>query len=357
MNKFISSFKERRLQISLALVLILCFTVSIFAETGQKISTFQDAGGWKLKVDGNDFFVKGVVWGYTPIGENYSFNLWGNTDEQIKKVLDYEAKLMTDAGINTIRCFGLIPPRWVTYLYEKHGIMTVVNHLMGRYGYSIGGVWTPQTNYSDELTRKTLIRDITELVEKYKDTSGVLMFALGNESNYGLEWSSFEIEDLPVGEQHKEKAKSLYSLYNDVIKAGKAVDPNHPFLIVNGDIQYLDLIVEYCSELDILGVNAYRGTSFTDMWSRVDKELGLPVMLTEFGSDAFNAVEYQEDQAGQAHIIKENWQEIYSKSYDKDEEGNAIGGCIFEWRDEWWKFKQTENLTVHDNNASWSNGG
>ena len=55
--------------------------------------------------------------------------------------------------------------------------MTIVNHLMGRYGYNIGGSWIPQTNYSDELTRDTLKKDILDLVEKFKDTPGVLMFA------------------------------------------------------------------------------------------------------------------------------------------------------------------------------------
>jgi len=311
----------------------------------------------RWQVNGEDFFVKGIVWGYTPIGENYSYNLWGHSDEFVKNVLDYECTLMKNAGINTIRSFGMIPPRWVTYIYEEYGIMTVVNHLMGRYGYNIGGAWIPNTNYSDELTRETLKRDIMEMVKLYKDTPGVLMFALGNESNYGLSWSSFEIEDLPVGEQYKEKAKYLYSLFNEIISEGKKIDTNHPFTIVNGDIQYLDLIVEYCKDLDVLGVNSYRGISFTDMWKRVDKELGLPVMLTEFGSDAFNARTFEEDQAGQAGIVKGNWQEIYNKSYDKGEEGNSVGGCLFEWRDEWWKYKQVENLTVHDNTASWSNGG
>lgn len=339
-------------------VVISFFVFSVLhASTPDRVITYQDNAGWKLKVNGEDYFVKGIVWGYTPIGENYAFNLWANNDEQIRKVLDYECNLMKKAGINTIRSFGIIPPRWITYIYQEHGIMTIVNHLMGRYGYNVGGAWIAQTNYSDPLTRETLKRDILELVEQYKNTPGVLMFALGNESNYGLEWSSFEIEDLPVGEQHKEKAKSLYSLFNEIMSAGKKIDPNHPFTIVNGDIQYLDLIVEFCPDLDILGVNSYRGISFTDMWKRVGNELGLPVMLTEFGSDAFNALEYKEDQAGQAGIIKGNWQEIYNKSYDKGEEGNAIGGCLFEWRDEWWKYKQVEDLDVQNDHASWSNGG
>lgn len=347
----------KRLIIVAAMILFIASATNSFAETPDKVTTYKDDNGWKLQINGEDYFVKGIVWGYTPIGENYAFNLWANTDEQIQKVLDYECNLMKNAGINTIRSFGIIPPKWVTYIYQEHGIMTVINHLMGRYGYNVGGAWIPQTIYSDELTRETLKKDILALVEQYKNTPGVLMFALGNESNYGLEWSSFEIEDLPVGEQHKEKAKSLYSLYNEIMSAGKKIDPNHLFTIVNGDIQYLDLIVEYCKDLDVLGVNSYRGISFTDMWKRVDKELDLPVMLTEFGSDAFNAREFAEDQAGQAEIIKGNWQEIYNKSYDKGEEGNAIGGCLFEWRDEWWKYLQVEDLDIQNNHASWSNGG
>ncbi len=348
--------KTKLLLIIAVMMLLLGVAAECFA-AADFVSTYQDRGGWKLKVNGNDYFVKGVVWGYTPVGENYSYNLWGHKDEFIRKVLDYECRLMKQAGINTIRSFGIIPPRWITYMYQEHGIMTIVNHLMGRYGYNVNGAWIPQTNFADGPTRETLKRDIVALVEQYQDVPGVLMFALGNENNYGLEWSSFEIENLPVGERHREKAKYLYTLFDEIIAAAKKVDTRHPFTIVNGDIQYLDLISTLCTHIDLLGVNAYRGISFTDMWKRVDKELDLPIVLMEFGSDAFNALENREDQSGQAYIVKGNWDEIYSKSYGKGAEGNAIGGCQFEWRDEWWKYKQEENLFVQDNNASWSNGG
>jgi hypothetical protein len=36
---------------------------------------------------------------------------------------------------------------------------------------------------------------------------------------------------------------------------------------------------------------------------------------------------------------------------------NSLGGFTFQFSDGWWKFGQTKNLDVHDNNASWSNGG
>ena len=334
-----------------------------FALTGQvqaaaeKMTTLKDANGWKLQRNGEDFYVKGVVWGYSPRGENYTYNLWGETDNFIKNVLDHDFGLMAKANVTAFRSFAMVPPKWITYIYEQHGIMAVINPLMGRYGASIGGIWRPFTNYSDELTRKTLKENVLARVEEYKDVSGVLMFAFGNESNYGLSWSSFEIEDLPVGEQNREKARSLYSLWGEVIRAGKAIDPDHLFTIVNGDIQYLDLAAEYAPEMDVFGTNVYRGISFGDLWRDVKEGFDRPVVFMEFGSDAFNARNFAEDEPAQASFLKGQWQEMYNESYGNGSVGNAIGGFVFEWRDEWWKYKQTENLDVQDRNASWANGG
>ncbi|MBT8050119.1 MAG: hypothetical protein KJO70_02910, partial [Gammaproteobacteria bacterium] len=338
----------------LAAVLIFAAPMAAQAQV-HDVQTVRDETGWRLQVDGEDFFIKGVVWGYSPRGQNYSFNLWGQGDDHIRKVLDYDFGMMSAAGVNAIRSFAMIPPKWVEYIYKEHGIMSVINPLMGRYGATIGGRWVPFTDYSDELTRQTLKTDVLNIVEQYKNTPGVLMFALGNESNYGLSWSSFEIENLPEGEQNTAKARFLYSLYEEVISAGKGIAPDHLFTIVNGDIQYIDLIAELVPSLDILGSNAYRGPSFTTLWADVAAKVDLPVAFFEFGSDAFNAREYREDQVSQALILRDQWLEMYNKSAGNGEEGNAIGGFVFEWRDEWWKYLQEENLDTQDNNASWSN--
>ncbi len=324
--------------------------------TADRITTFKDENGWKLQRNGEDFYIKGVVWGYSPQGETYTYNLWGQSDEFIRKVLDHDFSLMQQAGINAIRTFSIVPPKWVTYIYENYGIMTLVNPLMGRYGANIGGIWQPNTNYSDPLTRNTLKAESLAVVETYKDVPGVLMFAFGNESNYGLSWSSFEIEDLPVGEQNREKAKFLYSLWGEVIREAKQIAPEHLFTIVNGDIQYIDLIAEYVPEQDLLGTNVYRGISFGELWKDVAEQLDKPIVFMEFGSDAFNAKNFAEDQGAQASFLKGQWQEMYNQTYAKGY-GNALGGFVFEWRDEWWKTGQTENLDIQDRTASWSNGG
>lgn len=339
-------------------LLVLFLSMSIAQAAPDRVTTYQDAKGWKLKVNGKDLFVKGYVWGYSPKNQNYSYNLWGQEDDFIKKVLEQDFGLMQKANVNAVRTFSTIPPKWVTYIYRKYGIMSVINPLMGRYGATINGVWVPNTDYSDPVTRKVLKEQVLTDVRKYKDVPGVLMFALGNESNYGLSWSSFEIENLPTAEaRNVKKATYLYTLYEEIISAGKAIDKNHPFSIVNGDIQYIDLIASKVKSLDVLGINAYRGISFTSLWKDAKAKVDLPVLFFEFGSDAFNAKEFKEDQKSQAEYLKGQWQEMYQKSYGNGQEGTSIGGFVFEWRDEWWKFKQTENLDKQDTNASWSNGG
>ncbi len=120
----------------LAVSLVFMTVFASQANAADKVTTFKDESGWKLQVNGEDFYVKGVVWGYSPRNQNYSYNLWGETDDFIRKVLDYEFGLMKAAGINANRSFTMIPPKWVTYIYREHGIMSVINPLMGRYGYT-----------------------------------------------------------------------------------------------------------------------------------------------------------------------------------------------------------------------------
>ena len=336
------------------LALLLAITYAGQAMAADVVRTYKDENGWKLLVNGKDYYVKGIVWSYTPRGENYTYDLWGQPDEMVRKILDYDFSLLEKAGVNTIRTFNSIPPKWVTYIYQEYGIRTIVNHLAARYGNSYTGKWVANTNYQDPVTRAAMKADVLRTIERFKNTPGLLMFALGNEANYGLSWSSFEIENLPEGEQHREKAKYLYSIYNEIIVEAKKITDDVPYTIVNGDIQYIDLIKEYCTDLDVLGTNVYRGKSVRDMYQVVLDKLDVPVVFAEFGADAYNAKEDREDHLAQADYLKYQWKEIYEQSYGHGGVGNALGGYVFQWSDGWWKFKQEVNLDVQDTNASWA---
>ena len=139
------------------------------------------------------------------------------------------------------------------------------------------------------------------------------MFAFGNESNYGLSWSSFEIENLPVGEQNTAKARHLYSLFNEVYERARMA-PNLPFTIVNGDIQYIDLIAELMPDLDVLGVNVYRGKSFTTCGAMLTRSWICPSCFLSSAAMPLMPGSFEEDQVAQAMILKEQWKEMYNKA-------------------------------------------
>jgi hypothetical protein len=321
------------------------------------VRVVRDAAGARLQVDGRDFLVRGMNWDYIPIGYNHAYDLWSQPDDMITAALDREMSLLAGMGVNVIRVYAGIPPRWVRYIHDRYGISCIINHTVGRYGYTLDGVWQPSVDYSAPRMRAALAADVAAMVERYRGVRGVLLYLLGNENNYGLSWSSFEIEALPKGEREAARARHLYSLFGEIIRATKARDPRVPVAISNGDVQYVDLIAEECKDLDIFGTNVYRGISARDLFQVVRQKLGVPVLFTEFGADAFNAREMREDQATQARYLIGQWHEIYEQSSGHGREGNAIGGCVFQWSDGWWKYRQEERLDVHDATASWPNGG
>ncbi|MCI5606073.1 MAG: hypothetical protein MR420_01290 [Spirochaetia bacterium] len=337
-----------------AILGLMLVSASAFA---QKVSVVKDEKGWRIMDRGQNVEIKGVVWAFTPIGETHTFSLFDQSDEYIKAMIDTDMPMLKAMGVNTIRCFTMIPPKWVEYIYSKYGIYSIINDTLGRYGISVNGTWYGVTDYSDYYTRETLIAQAKRTAETYKDTKGVLMYLFGNESNYGLVWSSNEIENLPTGEQDNVKAGYLYDLLEKAMAACKEIDPYRPVGIVNGDTQYLSLIKELCPSLDILGVNAYRGYRFYDsFYENVAEILDKPIVFTEAGADAFNDILMQEDQTAQMTYLESQWQEIYEQAYGKGKCQNVVGGFVFEWIDEWWKRYQNKNLDQHDG-ASWSNSG
>ncbi len=323
----------------------------------EPVRVMTDDSGYRLQVNGRDIMVRGMNWDYIPIGQNYAYNLWEQPEPMIRSALDREMGLMAGMGVNAIRVYVGIPPKWVSYIHDRYGIYCIINHTVARYGFSLDGVWNPSVDYSNPRMRAAVAADVAASLAPYKGVPGVLMYLLGNENNYGLVWSSFEIEALPKGERDTKRARYLYSLFGEIIRSTKAADPEVPVAIANGDVQYIDLIAEECKGLDVFGTNVYRGISARDMFKVVKDKLGVPLLFTEFGSDAFNARSMREDQGMQAHYLIGQWREIYEQSAGHGGEGSAIGGLIFQWSDGWWKNGQDVRLDQQDPNASWPNEG
>jgi len=314
--------------------------------------------GHRLLVDGAPLFIKGMNWDYFPVGTSYNYNFWEQPDDFIEKALSYEMHLLQELGVNAIRIYTGVPARWISHIYKEYGIFTMLNHPFGRYGLEINGEWQSRTDYSNKLVRETLLKELEKLAHSYKNTSGLLLYLIGNENNYGLFWEGSETEDIPLDPiLKKSEAVALYELFNEAARLIESIDANHPVALCNGDLQYLDLIEEHCTDIDIVGTNMYRGESFGNAFNDVKTTTGKAILFTEFGADAYNMITKEEDEFSQARYFFYNWREIFENVYGFGKNGNCLGGYTFQFSDGWWKYGQKNNLSVHDKTASWSNGG
>lgn len=322
-------------------------------DTYPKISVVNDKNGSMMLVDGKPFMINGMNWDYFPIGTNYSYALWTQPEDVIREALDKDMSLLKGMGVNAIRQHTGVPARWVRYIYENYGIWTMIYSSFGRYGVSINGVWHGNTDYENPQTAEVLLKDAADMVKEYNNTPGILMYMLGNENNYGLFWKGAETEDIPVDDRNSTKqAKALYKTMNDAAVEMKKLGASAPIAICNGDLLFLDIIAAECPDVDLLGLNVYRGPSFGDLFDRVKIECGKPVFFSEFGSDAYNARTQAEAQKEQADVLVKNWEEIYANAYGLGKAGNSIGGFTFQFADGWWKNGQNVNLEIHDTHAS-----
>ena len=358
----ISNFSNIKI-IQLFTLLFISLSLS-FCQTHEVLVRTNEHGN-ALIVNGEKFIINGMNWDVIPIGKDaVSADFWKSSDEIIKLGLDHEMSLLRDMNINTIRHYSDIPPKWIEYIYKNYGIYTMINHSFGRYGMAIDGEWNPITDYSNSKMQKILLSEIESMVKEYKNTPGLLLYLLGNENNYGLFWSGAETEDFPEEEAKKmavgEKyGRPMYRLMNEASKIIKKLDSNHPVAICNGDNLFIEIIAKECVDIDILGVNSYRGASFTDLFKSVKEVLNKPLLFTEFGADAFNAVTSSENQKPQAKYLLENWKEIYANAAGMGGYENTIGGFTFQFSDGWWKydFDNRKNVSKHDTIATWVNGG
>ena len=193
--------------------------------------TYND-DGVKLVVNGKDFMINGMNWDYFPIGTNFSYSLWNQSDEFIKSALDAEMSLLRNMGVNAIRVYTGIQPKWITYIYENYGIHTMLNHSFGRYGLTLGSEWVANTEYADPRVKELLLKEVTEMVEEFKGTPGLLLYLLGNENNYGLFWEGAETEDIPMEDRKSTiRAQAMYKLFNEATVEMKKIDSSVPVSI------------------------------------------------------------------------------------------------------------------------------
>ena len=328
-------------------------------------------GHWQMRVDGKPYFIKGISYWPTEIGigpmsdENFSsrwmfldkdkdgvidapFESWvdennnGKRDGNEKAVGDFF--LLKDMGVNTIRLYAdnhpasqydptLINKPLLRDLYGRFGISVIVGDFLGAYTLGSGASWEKGTDYTDPEQRRRMKDVVRSKVMDLKDEPFVLMWILGNENNLPSDYMGVNATRTNAAQHPEAYAKFL----NEVATMIHEIDKNHPVAVGNLELGLVETYKEFAPEIDILGVNSYRGTDgFGSLFSDAKKKFDRPVLVPEFGCDAyFEGRGVDED--GQRAYHEGNWRDLVLNKAGGPRVGNVIGGVIFEYLDEWWK--------------------
>lgn len=324
------------------------------------VSIIQDKNGnYQLLADKKPFVIKAVCYNPIPIGKDYSYDFW----QQDFEVFKMDAELMRQMGVNAIRIYhpGVDLKRTkevINFFYEKYGIRTIMGNWLG--------FWDgPFPDYANPEFRNRVKRECLAVVKKFKDEPAILMWVLGNENNFsfGKErlrvWTSPQLDSIADPAAKREAMAEIYYKFIDDLAAEiKKIDKLHPIALGNGGLDHIEVAKKFSNNLDLLTCSVYSGKSFSSSFRRIKDNFGKPFFFSEFGCDSFDALKNQPDEEMQAEFIKWQWKEIGRNLASGNQEGNCLGGAVFEWTDEWWKHDEYDqsSYSTHDEGAGWSNG-
>ena len=317
------------------------------------------SGPWRMFVDGQPHFVYGMNYAPVRVGvlpwewnwlwsdENTnglvdSFEVWldanKNNRQDADEPLTTDYQLMREMGVNTIKfyitdpelpCFNYLLMR---KMFRETGIRAIVGNFLGAYCNGSGANWDMGTDYTNRKQRENMRNSVSNLVMKLRSEPWVLAWVLGNENN--MEMSG----DVNATRTNGSKYPDTYARFlNEVARMIHELDPNHPVGVGN----LLTGLVEYygksAPELDFIGINSYIGEDgFGATWEKVRQTMNRPVVITEFGCDAYWTQKGPDEEMQSSYLLK-NWEDIVYNSAGNPGSGNSIGGFVFEWLDEWWK--------------------
>lgn len=271
--------------------------------------------GGELYVDGRPFFIKGMGYNPIPIGRGYAYDFTLDP-----RIYGRDFPKLREAGVNTIRVWNSVASREFLDAAYNNGQNPI---------YVIMGFYVEPSRISDIIYREAVVSDFKNYVQRFKDHPAVLMWCVGNEVEFQLQ---------KLWPENENKLRDWFSLLNELSRAAFEVEGSsyHPvmtsaaeiYLIGDGSIGSDDNSLKF---LDVWGATLFRGRSFEGAFDQFRERSSKPLVVTEFGIDAWDSIRGVEDENTQAEYAADLLRELFSAGE------RVLGGCYFEWTDEWSK--------------------
>ncbi len=282
--------------------------------------------GRQLIVNGKPFIMKGIC--YNPVrkgGTHPSGLITVNPTAEDLVVIEKDFQMMHAAGINTIRTYEpLLDPHILDLLtkYQLHTIVPVLNSYLAPF------------------------HKVTSTIIRLRHHPSTLIWEIGNEWDTNFFYSKNADPSHPEGIGFHEAV----SLVKHTARYIKSLDTTHPTSTVltrasfNSESIWPTFL--QLKNIDVFGVNIYHGLDFDHRLEQWGSNMRKPLYIGEFGADAFNTTVNAEDDAAQEVATRSLITELLNNLSATNPQHVLIGGCFFEWTDEWWK-DQKSSPNVH----------
>lgn len=326
--------------------------------------------GHQLIVNGKPYAIKGVCYSPIPKGGTYPNDLLTQypTPENLD-IIKKDFQMMRAAGINTIRVYVPILHRKILDLLQEYHLRVIVPVCNS---YSIN---------QDE---------IRGIINVLKDEPTTLFWEIGNECNFNYFNTACSTHLQGIG------LMGVADFAQKTTATIKEVDSEHPISLGLGRPTDEQVAIEMpifnaIPNIDFYGLNFYNGLSLTSICQSWNLLTDKPFYFSEVGATAYNlacngihegmfatdvasfvneldfyflfgflseklflntpeVAVFGEDERAQADGITSLASQIKENLSAANPDNFLIGGCIFEWNDEWWKApwkKNPEDFQVH----------
>ena len=314
-----------------------------------------------LLLGGQPFLARGVAYSPTPIGyqpsETQSLDFF--TDE-FAPIFERDLSLMAAAGVNAIRIYSLTTDEGSSHreffnACEAHGISVMV-------GFELQAAHHRLNDDDGFLTVTTeLKRQLLRLEDDGAMPRSLAMFFVGNELNLPSNGFICETNCQFDGTQFDFFAERIDDLCKIVVEHGLlCTSPLAEYDLPEAKrgpagkaTAWFEALEPLMSHVGVWAANVYGaevhddvargghrgpfGNWFDDYRARSTK----PVLITEYGVDAFDSSGMREDAASQARqlqrLVEQLERNAVTCTFNCEDAPVASGGFVFAWVDEWWK--------------------
>lgn len=304
---------RRRLPWRRAAMAAACFAVLSAPSLGA--ATVVTVSGRQILLNGAPLIARGVCYQPTPIGQNPSqAPPWGDyCSLAYRSIYERDLPNLRRMGANVLRVYSWDHAASHTDFLNKayNGGRDPIYVLLNR--------WIdPGSDWSNPSVVEAIKNDYRALAANVGSHPAVLGFIIGNELNRANGANT-----------------NFWNAIHSIAAALKTAAPNR--LVTTSTAEGISEIAQINSRmtsLDAWSVQSYRGGSFGNLFSTYQFASAKPLLITEFGIDAFDnrtGQPFANNGLAVADALQNLWREI------RLNQAIVSGGCLFSYSDEWWK--------------------